>query len=142
MARTSRFGPADRLQCGTHGGAGCDAVIDHDGHPSRDFSASSISQVFLAPAFDLQKLAVTDLCEFPLADAGEAHHIVIAHDVRICAIDHGAHGEFGLHRHADFADQDQVQGRVQRSRNFRSDRYPAAWQRQDDDLAAFEFPQG
>jgi hypothetical protein len=61
--------------------------------------------------------------------------------VGLWAIDHGTHGQFGLHRDTDLAHEDQVEGRVQRCRDFCGDRHPAARQRQDGDFMTPEFPQ-
>ena len=54
-----------------------------------------------------------------------------------CAVDHGAHGELGLERHADLADEDQVKANAERLRNLSRDWNAAAWQRQD---GRFAFP--
>ncbi len=91
----------------------------------------------LTPAFDLDEFLIADGLEFRFADAGEPNHIFIAHDERRAAIDHSAHRQFGLLRHANLAHQHEVERGLKHGRHFRRHRNATPRQRENHDRLAF-----
>jgi hypothetical protein len=65
-----------------------------------------------------------------LADGGKTNDVLVADNDWSAAIDHRAHGELRLVGNSDLAHQNEVERRVQLGRHFRSDRHPAAGERE------------
>ena len=75
--------------------AGGDAVIDDDGGAAGDFRARTIAEVTAAPPLDLGALGIAYRGERGLVDAGPSR-ILVTHDDRRRAVDHGAHRQLRL----------------------------------------------
>ena len=125
-----------------HGCAGGDTVIDHYRNAPCDRGARATSKITMPPTFDFGELAFAGVFEFLLADTCYRDHVVVAYNHRLSAIDHCPHGELGLKRHPDLADQDQIERGIEHFGNFGRDGHATPRQREHSHLLAPVFGQG
>jgi hypothetical protein len=95
------------------------------------------AEIALPPPLNLGELPLTDGLEILLVDLGEPNDILIAHDDRRPTIHHRTHGELRLEGHANLPHENQVEWRVQRDCDFRSDGHTTARERKHDWLLSF-----
>src|ERR1039458_3486232 len=126
-ARTTRDAPGPRASR-PRGGAGRDAVIHHD----RGLAAQRYPRVPGAvtgrPPAQLGPLPLLDPGELPVADLFGLDHVVVDDPDTVLA--ERTHGQLGLGRQADLADQDDVQRGAERPGDLIGDRDAAPGQPQ------------
>jgi hypothetical protein len=138
-ARISFFGW--RIRLARQGGAGCrtcrNAVVDDDRDTVFDAEASSATEIEPSPPFDFGEFSLAHGLEVAFVHPREPDDILIAdNDVRI-AINDGAHRQFRLPGHADFAHEHKIDGRAKRRRDLGGNGNPAARQSQQHGMLAF-----
>ena len=85
-------------------------------------------------------LALGHRGELDLADVEVAQHLVV--DDGDAALPDGAHGQFRLVRHAELADDDDIERRTERGGDLRRDGDTTAGEPEHDGLGPPEAPQG
>ena len=115
---------------GTGRGTCCDSVVhDNGGTPDKVKGAAVLS------------IAKNSSIEFELFLRRHARKLLfgdtqmvtdLALSSRDATFGEGAHREFGLGRHADLAHDDDIERRLQDSRDFVGNDYSPSWQSQDD----------
>jgi hypothetical protein len=106
-----------------------------------DFDPIPITDIKSTTTFDFGKFPVNYGLKREFVYARQPNDIFIAHDNRRTAIDNGAHGQFGLPGHADFAHENKIELRVERCRDFRDNWNATARQSQDHGVLIL-VPQG
>jgi len=131
LARPTHAGSAEGCP---GGGAGGDAVVYDDGDTPCHIDGGTIAEIEPAAALDFGELVIANGCEFSFVDARHPNHLVIANDDRKAPVDHCSHGQLGLGRNPDLADQDQVKGGVERGCDLCGYRDTTAQQGEDHGL--------
>ena len=122
----SRAVAPGNLACGTCGGPGGDAVIDHDHRAAAQRDRGPLATKTGDPALQFGTLGGLHSCDLLGGDVRHAHHVVVENPHVLLA--DGAHGQFRLERHSELAHHDHVQRRVQRSRDLEGHRHATARQ--------------
>jgi hypothetical protein len=132
-ARTNRAGsPAQhRAQCDPHCRSDSDAVIDDNHSTPGDFDWRSAGTVGIATPFDLLQLLLRLGFDVVLRDVEAGRELPVNKGVRSNAIGDCAEGELGLPRHADLANEHDIERRIERLGNLKTDGDAAARQGQD-----------
>src|SRR5690606_6982891 len=111
--------------------AGGDAVVDDDGGPAGERHPGPVAPEAAGPALQLGPLPGLDLGDLALGDTGHAHDLGVDHPGAVLA--DRAHAQLGLERHAQLADDDDVQRRAQRGGDLVGHRDTTPGQAQHDD---------
>src|SRR6516162_3646831 len=96
-----------------------DTIVNDDRYPARDLHAFTLTQIALTAPLDLGELAVTDDLEIRFIDPGKPNDAFIAHDEWRATIYDSTHRQLRLKGHADLADQNEIERRVECSRYLR-----------------------
>ena len=110
------------------------AIVNDDRDLILRARGRSITEIKLASALDLHELALGDCVELRVGSSRCRDHLFVSHSDGLAAIHNGPNREFGVHRGTDFAHENEVKRRIQRSGDFRRDLDPATRQRQDNGL--------
>jgi hypothetical protein len=111
-----------------------EAVVDEDHGAAGERGARSSATIERVTAIEFEPLASGHLVDRGPRDAEVGHDL--AADDHDAAFGDRAHGQFGMARHAELADETDVERRRETRRHFGRDGHAAARQRQHDDIGS------
>ena len=130
---TRRMRGTHRADGREHACAGGDPVVDDDGDHILRVRRGPVASVGLLAAVELLGFAVDGVAQ-RLSLMPGFYHVVIDHEAT--AAGEGAHRELLPLRHAELADQEDIQWRPQRCGDFPGDRDAAACQPEDQQVVS------
>ena len=109
-----------------HRRSGRQAVVDEDDGAIADDGSLPTAAIQHVATFQLEPLAHRHLLDQRMGNAEVANQILAEHFDATCG--DRAHRELGMTRHAEFADEEDVQRRLQPRRHFARHRNTASWE--------------
>jgi len=142
VARRDRHGDDDarrvtggeRFHRRPHRRAGGQAVIDEDHGAAGEIRIRAVAPVRALAPVQFREFPCRDAIDRAVVERQPADDVVVDH-AHAAARD-GAHGEFLVARHAEFADDEYVERRAERPGDLGGDRHAAARQAENDHVVA------